>query len=414
MIARGYIRAVTPQGYYVESRALGIGARFGPCQTTTDSYDLNDRVLVTQASDEWEDIVILGKLKDGLQADDSIPSFPTEAARDAALTDPINGTLVWVEDIARLTVFDELSGTWKKLATLADVAAVESTVGGHTTAIAGLTSTVGTQGTTIATHTSQIAGKQATLNSSSNVTIGTLSVPTDFTPPPVTKQLGASQDLNNYKSVGTFQQPSNANASLVLNYPTPLAGVLEVMGDTAVHVMQRYTVYHKTSVPMWQQNMVYQRGWNASSSSWSAWFVVSMSQTPHIERNYNTTSTLTTATTTTVPFDTQFATDVAITYSAGVFTLPLSGMYAINCAVHVQGSSTTGVKTMKIMKNTSTEIASEHAKNDGVNESTRLSIKRYFAANDTVQVTIAQTSGGDMTLYGGATKATIIDITYEP
>ena len=55
--------------------------------------------------------------------------------------------------------------------------------------------------------------------------------------------IGGSVDLNSYTADGYYHQNANAQAATGSNYPTALAGMLEVMSDGAM-VYQRYTVYN--------------------------------------------------------------------------------------------------------------------------------------------------------------------------
>lgn len=71
--------------------------------------------------------------------------------------------------------------------------------------------------------------------------------------------LGGGANLNLYTSPGVYYQDSNANTSLVLNYPVALAGSLEVF--TAAGVVQVYRPYNS--------GRVFQRGWY--SEAWSTW-----------------------------------------------------------------------------------------------------------------------------------------------
>ncbi|HBN5005290.1 TPA: hypothetical protein L2Z78_004939, partial [Escherichia coli] len=64
---------------------------------------------------------------------------------------------------------------------------------------------------------------------------------------------------------GQYHQSANAGASTALNYPVAQAGILEVYktGVAGESCVQRYT-------PYWI-NAIYQRLYNAGSSSWSDW-----------------------------------------------------------------------------------------------------------------------------------------------
>lgn len=81
----------------------------------------------------------------------------------------------------------------------------------------------------------------------------------DFT---LTRELGASEDLNTYTETGIYTQDSNVDASGGTNYPTPYAGILKVFrkGDFI------WQTYHSYSL----QNEVFHRGRN-SSGSWVSW-----------------------------------------------------------------------------------------------------------------------------------------------
>lgn len=78
--------------------------------------------------------------------------------------------------------------------------------------------------------------------------------------------IGASEDLDTYTTPGVYVQNQNAGASGGSNYPTPLAGMLEVLdGDAATNVqtVQRYTDYNNPPLTYYRMQR--------SSGTWSAW-----------------------------------------------------------------------------------------------------------------------------------------------
>lgn len=82
----------------------------------------------------------------------------------------------------------------------------------------------------------------------------------------------ASADLNTYVIPGNYGQPSTVNAQSGSNYPTALAGALEVLETTAGSnhgVVQRYTVYNNP-------DRSYARVFNTDNLTWSSWVYFTM------------------------------------------------------------------------------------------------------------------------------------------
>lgn len=76
-------------------------------------------------------------------------------------------------------------------------------------------------------------------------------------------------NLNTMKSQGDFIQNNNTNATLALNYPVALAGMLEVFTHPVeTMVWQRYTTYASSTTPI---TRVFVRGCYPTAGTWSAW-----------------------------------------------------------------------------------------------------------------------------------------------
>lgn len=74
--------------------------------------------------------------------------------------------------------------------------------------------------------------------------------------------IGNAQNLNNYTTPGTYDQPSNAQAAAGSNYPIGLAGMLTVQRATGGYMIyQMYQTYR-------DGNQLYWRSWY---DTWSAW-----------------------------------------------------------------------------------------------------------------------------------------------
>ena len=89
-------------------------------------------------------------------------------------------------------------------------------------------------------------------------TTRTLSIASTYAPNTSTS-LGASKNLNDYRTAGFYHQTSNTNATTALNYPVASAGALLV--ETAAGVIQTYKVYNSSDV--------YVRGYYGTT--WTAW-----------------------------------------------------------------------------------------------------------------------------------------------
>jgi hypothetical protein len=79
-------------------------------------------------------------------------------------------------------------------------------------------------------------------------------------------EIGNAIDLNTFTTSGLYYQTSDAEAAAGTNYPTPSAGVLEVLKGSNAMIWQRYTVYKNGGVA---ENDVYLRSYY--TSTWSAW-----------------------------------------------------------------------------------------------------------------------------------------------
>lgn len=119
---RGYITGIGARGVWVEIPTLGAGVSYGPCQSIVNTdLGLQDRVLIAQASDDFEDLVVVGKLASNLGVDDGIPEYTTEEVRDSVVTEPRDGLLVYVQSIKRLTIWDQSTSSWKRVALTSDI-----------------------------------------------------------------------------------------------------------------------------------------------------------------------------------------------------------------------------------------------------------------------------------------------------
>lgn len=91
--------------------------------------------------------------------------------------------------------------------------------------------------------------------------------------------LGQAQDLNEVLTRGNYHQGGNVYASLALNYPVALAGLLEVQASGTSFIYQRYTSYGNS-------NRVYTRA--RYSNVWSAW--KESSTTDHVHNGSDITT----------------------------------------------------------------------------------------------------------------------------
>lgn len=135
-----------------------------------------------------------------------------------------------------------------------------------------------------------------------------------------------------------------------------------------------------------------------------------INSTPHLSRYRSSVYTLSNATSYTVDFNVSDAGD-GITYAAGVATVPRAGRYQINTSMHLLTTATAGGTTLAIIRNGVTWARMSDS-NDGENYSLNLSRVIQCSAGDTLSVTIVQTSGAAMTLFGDGNRNTYLDITY--
>jgi hypothetical protein len=102
-------------------------------------------------------------------------------------------------------------------------------------------------------------------------------------------ELGASVDLNTMKTAGVFTQAQSAEATTALNYPTTLAGFLEVIVASPTMVWQRYTPYGLYGKHIYQRALY--------STTWYPWVLVGSAALPDPVTVSNTTQVSITSTT---------------------------------------------------------------------------------------------------------------------
>lgn len=79
------------------------------------------------------------------------------------------------------------------------------------------------------------------------------------------QDLGLNRDLNLVTEPGTYWQPTSSRATTALNYPTNVAGLLEVFTSEGSHIWQRYTLFGD------QSHRLYHRAFYLSENYWSTW-----------------------------------------------------------------------------------------------------------------------------------------------
>lgn len=78
----------------------------------------------------------------------------------------------------------------------------------------------------------------------------------------------STQDLNTVQTPGDYRQPLSAQATQARNYPTNIAGLLEVFADASLASMiwQRYSGYGPYAGRVWQRGCY--------NGTWTAWSIV--------------------------------------------------------------------------------------------------------------------------------------------
>lgn len=153
-------------------------------------------------------------------------------------------------------------------------------------------------------------------------------------------------DLNTYTTTGFYHQNGNAPAAAGTNYPSPVAGMLEVLAD-GIMVYQRYTLYNS--------GIVYTRSYY--NGTWYAWrqildtgALISGAQGGTGVNNTGRTITLGGNISTANSFTTagNFATTLTTTAATNV-TLPTSGTLAVVGSGLNQFASTTSLQLLGVM-----------------------------------------------------------------
>jgi hypothetical protein len=130
--------------------------------------------------------------------------------------------------------------------------------------------------------------------------------------------LGASVDLNTQTSPGAVVQPLNANASLALNYPAAVAGLLEVHARAdGLMVFQRYSSYDPAKPYIWQRTYY--------SGTWGAWVEVSALPLPVTSGVFTAATNWTITAQAAVKKNQSVFAQVSLTYTGPPVTVPTDG-----------------------------------------------------------------------------------------
>lgn len=162
--------------------------------------------------------------------------------------------------------------------TIADGALSQSKVSGLTAALTGKLNTTDTAVAAnkwASARTLTLSGDttgSVSIDGTSNVSIATTTKALGIQP------LAAGVDLNTIIAPGVYPQDTTANATLALNYPVALAGLLEVFSyPNSAMYWQRYTAY--SGSVSGSKGTVYVRGYYHGDGAWSPWSLMWSDQT---------------------------------------------------------------------------------------------------------------------------------------
>jgi hypothetical protein len=186
-------------------------------------------------------------------------------------------------------------------------------------------------------------------------------------------------------------------------------------GEGALWPGGSIVVTHKTTnnvIAQWCYlwSAVHSRAWfrNGTSTGWSPWALAgadihysASTSTPHTMATANAFYTAT--------FENVEANVGGITYSAGVFTIPVDGSYLVNFSSHIQNTLSSTSVTLNLLKNGVT--AADHVYGTtNTNKNWSLSRMVRCAAGDTLSLR-AKVSVANANFYGSTgTKYTYMDI----
>lgn len=149
---------------------------------------------------------------------------------------------------------------------------------------------------------------------------------------------------------------------------------------------------------------------NSSTGVWGPWLWAG-GQSPHYSAYKSAAQSMPTANTWyTATFENIDANEGGITYSGGVFTVPIAGKYQVNFASHIQNTTATSSVTTALVKS-GVEVASYSYGTTNTNKSWLMSKLIKCAAGDTLLARCRSNIAGT-NMYGAAgTRYTYIDIT---
>ena len=188
-------------------------------------------------------------------------------ARTIAISGDVTGTATSFNGSANITISADITANTIVNADINTAAAIADTKLA-TISTAGKVLNSATTATDLNTASAIVAR-----DASGNFTAGTITAAlsgnattaTTLTTPAMIQgtDIPTAANLNNYTTPGFFHQNSNANAAAGTNYPTAVAGMLEVLAD-GVMVYQRYTLFNS--------GIIYTRSYY--NGTWYAWRLV--------------------------------------------------------------------------------------------------------------------------------------------
>jgi hypothetical protein len=146
-------------------------------------------------------------------------------------------------------------------------------------------------------------------------------------------ELGAGINLNTVTTPGVYSQSQTAEATLALNYPAAVAGMLEVFDNSAntatplnIMIWQRYSTYAHGSYP----NYIYAR--SCLNGTWNAWKRIDLVDGQMVLAGQTgVTPVANTPTKVAVTFPRAFASQPVVTVTANS-AVPGSGVQEVTCA----------------------------------------------------------------------------------
>jgi hypothetical protein len=398
---RGRITKIVNDLIYVEVPDLGVDQDYGPCEAINGSYSIGDYVLVNQIEPAAEDVVIVGKLLGSLQ--EIAGDVPIPSEDNSLLVGQDSGGMQW-----------QNTGQIKTILDIDDIESGLASIGSEVQPVnrGGTGKTVYTIGNYLKATAPAVLSEVTPTDMRTDLSINNVNNTSDADKPVSTAQQAAldlkkslisviyttAQNFNTITIPGDYVFASGTGTNT--NAPELNPGTMRVIGDTTSILNQLFI--SSTTFVTYSRNCV--------AEVWGAWYQSSVNN-QFASRRHIVGQSIPNNVGTTVLFDTANKTS-AITYSAGVFTVPYSGAYDIKGAIYYAANGT-GRRQGRIRINGAYSSKWAETFPDAANTVTvNFMGTQYFSAGDQLEIMAVQTSGAALSTVANTGAESWIDIVY--